>query len=172
VRSFLMSSGVKLVPFKGRWVPLMNEWFASSCDVYRVLGELPEGADLMQTADGKEKTVEASKVRLARMLGYDGEEADLATWQRLAAYFAEVQLRDLTDAAHLILSRGAWASTVPVVGAGAGRFVLRRLAQRLQRPFVDFSDLIEAAPEIRSKACDCAPAASVALLAAKAGLLA
>ncbi len=124
VRSYLMSSGVKLVPFGGRWVPLMNEWFAASSDIYRLLGELPDGADVMETADGREKTVEASKARLARMLGYDGPEADLATWQQLARFFAEIQLRDLTNAAHLILSRGEIAGDAPVVGAGAGRFVV------------------------------------------------
>ncbi len=167
VRSYLMSSGVKLVPFAGRWVPLMNEWFAATCDIYRLLGELPENADVMETADGREKTVEASMARLARMLGYDGPEADLAQWQQLARYFAEVQLRDLTDAAHLILSRGEIAADAPIVGAGAGRFVVKRLAERSQRPFIDFSDSIEALPEVRSKACDCAPASAMAFLAAR-----
>jgi (4-(4-[2-(gamma-L-glutamylamino)ethyl]phenoxymethyl)furan-2-yl)methanamine synthase len=168
VRSYLMSSGLKLVPFAGRWVPLMNEWFAATSDVYRLLGDLPEDADVMQTADGREKTVEASKARLARMLGYDGPEADLLAWQQLARYFAEVQLRDLTDAAHLILSRGEISEDAPIVGAGAGRFVVKRLAERLNRRFVDFSDLIEALPEVRAKACDCAPASAVAFLVANA----
>ncbi|MCI0735192.1 MAG: H4MPT-linked C1 transfer pathway protein, partial [Beijerinckiaceae bacterium] len=45
-RSFLMA-GPKLVPFAGRWTPLMNEWFATMADVHRILGQLPEGADLM-----------------------------------------------------------------------------------------------------------------------------
>jgi probable H4MPT-linked C1 transfer pathway protein len=166
VRSYLMSSGVKLVPFAGRWVPLMNEWFAATCDVYRLLGELPEDADVMETADGREKTIEASKARLARMLGYDGPEADFSTWQQLARYFAEVQLRDLTDAAHLVLSRGEITEDAPVVGAGAGRFVVQRLASRLNRRFIDFSELIAASPEVKAKACDCAPASAVAFLMA------
>jgi len=166
VRSFLMSSGVRFVPFNGRWVPLMNEWFASSSDVYRVLGELPEEADLMVTADNAPKTVEASAVRIARMLGYDGHEYGLDVWRRLAAYFAEVQLRDLTDGCHLILSRGEIAPDAPIVGAGAGRFVVKRLAQRLSRAYVDYADLIPALPELQDKAPDCAPACAVALLAA------
>ncbi|HEY5226284.1 MAG TPA: hydantoinase/oxoprolinase family protein, partial [Methylovirgula sp.] len=65
VRSFLMS-GLALVPFGGRWVPLMNEWFANMSDVYRILGELPDGADVMLTADGRDKSVVASQARLAR----------------------------------------------------------------------------------------------------------
>ncbi len=105
--------------------------------------------------------------RLARMLGYDGPEADLAAWRQLARYFAEVQLRDLTDAAHLILSRGEISADAPIVGAGVGRFVVKRLAERLDRRFIDFSDLIEALPDVRAKACDCAPASAVAFLVAQ-----
>jgi len=166
VRSFLMSSGARFVPFDGRWVPLMNEWFASTSDIYRVLGELPEEADLMLTADNAPKTVEASAIRIARMLGYDGPEYGLDVWRRLAAYFAEVQLRDLTDGCHLILSRGEISAEAPIIGAGAGRFVVTRLAQRLQRTYIDYADLIPTSVEVKDKAPDCAPACAVALLAA------
>jgi (4-(4-[2-(gamma-L-glutamylamino)ethyl]phenoxymethyl)furan-2-yl)methanamine synthase len=164
-RSFLMA-GPKLVPFGGRWTPLMNEWFATMADVYRILGRLPEGADMMETADGREKTKAASRARLARMVGRDSAEADDATWDRLAQFFAEIQLRELADAAALVLSRGLYPSEAPVVGAGAGRELIREVAVRLRRPYLSFDELIETAPDARSKACDCAPASAVALLAA------
>src|ERR1700736_1267518 len=91
-RSFLMA-GPKLVPFAGRWTPLMNEWFATMADVHRLLGQLPEGADVMDAADGREKTKAASRARLARMVGRDSGEADDAAWVSLAQFFAEAQLR-------------------------------------------------------------------------------
>lgn len=164
-RSFLMA-GPKLVPFAGRWTPLMNEWFATMADVHRILGQLPEGADVMDAADGREKTKAASRARLARMIGRDSGEADDAAWEALAQFFAEAQLRDIMDAAALVLSRGLVLASAPVVGAGAGRGVIRDLAARIGRTFIAFDDLIEAVPEARSKACDCAPASAVALLAA------
>ncbi|MGB6175840.1 MAG: hydantoinase/oxoprolinase family protein [Methylocella sp.] len=164
-RSFLMT-GPKLVPFAGRWTPLMNEWFATMADVRRILGQLPDGADVMDAADGREKTPAASRARLARMIGRDSGEADDAVWDRLAQFFAEAQLRDIMDAAALVLSRGHLHASAPVVGAGAGRGVIRELAARIGRTFIAFDDLIEAVPEARSKACDCAPASAVALLAA------
>ena len=58
----------------------MNEYFASSADVHRILGDLPEGADKMPTADGREKTVEASRARLARMIGHEADDADAPEW--------------------------------------------------------------------------------------------
>jgi probable H4MPT-linked C1 transfer pathway protein len=165
VRTFLMA-GPKRAPFVGQWTPLMNEWFATTADVYRVLGDLPEGADMTDTADGREKTKPASRARLARMIGRDVGEADDAAWDRLARVFAEAQLRDVMDAADLVLSRGLIGVGAPIVGAGVGRGIIRKLAARLERPFIAFEDLIDAAPEARSKASDCAPASAVALIAA------
>ena len=54
-------------------------------DVHRVLGTLPDDADQMGTADGRDKTVEASRARLARMVGADAADADDAAWHALAA---------------------------------------------------------------------------------------
>ncbi|MDH3280912.1 MAG: hypothetical protein OEQ18_07260, partial [Gammaproteobacteria bacterium] len=40
------------VPFGGKTTPLMAEHFATTADVYRILGALPEHADTMPPADG------------------------------------------------------------------------------------------------------------------------
>jgi (4-(4-[2-(gamma-L-glutamylamino)ethyl]phenoxymethyl)furan-2-yl)methanamine synthase len=165
VRSFLMA-GLRLVPFAGRWVPLMNEWFANASDVYRILGELPEGADQMATADGQPKTTEASRVRLARQIGYDAKDVSASALVQLARFFAEAQLREITDGVYLALSHCELDAEAPVIGAGVGRFVVKRLAERLARPYVDFDEMIPALPEIRKKAGDCVSACAVALLAA------
>ena len=165
VRSFLMA-GLRLVPFGGRWVTLMNEWFANASDIYRILGELPEGADQMATADGQAKTAEASRARLARQIGYDAKDVSAGALVQLAKFFAEAQLREITDGAYLALSHCELDAKAPVIGAGVGRFVVKRFAERLGRPYVDFDDMIPALPEIRKKAGDCAPACAVALLVA------
>ncbi|HTV34728.1 MAG TPA: hydantoinase/oxoprolinase family protein [Methylocella sp.] len=164
VRSFLMGAG-KHVPFAGQWTALMNEWFATMADVHRILGQLPEEADLMETSDGREKSKEASCARLARMIGRDSSEADQAQWERLAQFFAEAQLRELFDSACLVLSRGLLPQSAPVVGAGAGRAVIRTLAERLHCPFLAFEDGLAVLPEAAVNAGNCAAAASVALLA-------
>jgi probable H4MPT-linked C1 transfer pathway protein len=155
-----------MVPFAGGWTPLMNECFATMADIHRILGQLPEGADMMEAADGREKTAAGSRARLARMIGRDGTEADEAAWEELARFFAEAQLRDLMDAAALVLSRGLLPVSGPVVGAGVGRGIACELATRMHRPYVEFDEIMEALPEARSKASDCAAASAVALLAA------
>ena len=160
-RSFVMAMA-KRAPFRGGWTPLMNEYFASSADVYRILGALPDGADRMATADGRDKTVAASSARLARMIGREADEGDASEWRALAGWFAEAQTRDICDAALLRLSRRDVAAHAPVVGAGVGEAIAAEVARRLGRPWRTLAALIGAAPE----ASHCAPAAAVAVLAA------
>jgi probable H4MPT-linked C1 transfer pathway protein len=160
-RSFVMSLASR-APFRGAWTPLMNEYFAGSADVHRILGDLPDGADKMATADGREKTVEASRARLARMIGREADEGSDVEWTGLAAWFAEAQIRQITDAALLRLSRSDVAVAAPVVAAGVGEGLAAEVARRLRRSCLRFSSLIAAPAE----ASHCAPAVAVALLAA------
>ena len=165
VRSYLFA-GLTRAPFEGRWVNLMNEWFAGMGDVYRILGELPDGVDVMQTADNRDKSVGASRARLARMLGRDAGDADEASWRRLARFFADNQARQIEENVHLVLSRGLVPEEAPIVGAGIGRFVIERVAARFGRAFIPFESLFDTTPECAGAVSDCAPAAAVAKLAA------
>ena len=164
-RTFLMAVAQR-VPFKGSWTPVMNEYFASMADVHRVLGALPDGADLHATADGREKTPAASAARLARMIGRDANEAEDWEWRSLAGFFAEAQLRALHDAALQVLSASELSQDAPVVAAGAGRFIVEKLAARLGRVCEKWEALVPADAEIGPAVSDCAPAVAVALLLA------
>ena len=161
VRSFVVGLASR-APFRGAWTPLMNEYFANSADVHRVLGALPENADKMPTADGREKTASASRGRLARMIGQEAGEGENAQWDALAAWFAEAQVREITDSAFLRLSVGDLAGDAPVVATGIGETIAFEVARRLRRRSVGFSSLFGAPAE----ASHCAPAAAVAMLAA------
>ena len=167
-RSFVLGLAGR-VPFAGAWTPLAGEYFASSADIHRLLGTLPEAADPLPAADGRAKTVAASCARLARMVGRDAAEAPEAAWRDLAAFLAEAQLRRIADAAALVLSRGLVAAGAPVIGAGWGRAVMHRLADRLGRPFRDIATLAPLAALPADDAAQCAPAAAAALLAGRRG---
>jgi probable H4MPT-linked C1 transfer pathway protein len=157
-RSFVLALAQR-VPLGGQWVPLMGEYFASAADVHRLLGTLPEGADVLPSADGREKSVAASEARLARMLGRDAEDLGSAALRELARYLAECQLRTLHDAAAQVLSAVPLPPAAPLIGAGVGRTLLPALAARLGRPC--------RALFAESACADHAPAVAVALLLAK-----
>jgi probable H4MPT-linked C1 transfer pathway protein len=163
VRSFIMACADR-APFKGSWTPLINENFANMADVYRILGSLPADADMMATADGREKTRKGSLARLARMVGADAADADDRAWTALARWFGEMQMRSVMDAVMLVNSQHLLPADAPVVSAGIGAHVVKEIAQRIGRGYVAFDALVDAAPQARAAASQCAPAAALALM--------
>jgi uncharacterized hydantoinase/oxoprolinase family protein len=138
-------------------------------DVHRVLGTLPENADLHATADGRERTAAASAARLARMIGRDVGEGEEWEWKKLAAFFAEAQLRTMHDAVSQVFSAAQLPAEAPVVAAGTGRFVVEKLATRLGRRCEKWEALLPTNANLASVISDCAPAVAVALLLADEG---
>ncbi len=164
VRTPLMALG-ESAPVGGRHIALMAELFATTADVYRVLGWLPDGADQHDTADGAAKTGPASAQRLARMVGCDAGDHAPETWEALAAWFADVQLGRIEAAARRVLERSGLPAHAPVVAAGVGAFVVERLAHRLGRQVWPYCTALglQAQPAL-AWADRCAPAVAVGLL--------
>ena len=167
VRTPLMAI-TQRAPIKGEWVSLMAEHFATSADIYRILGELTESTDQYPAADDGEKTIAGSERRMARMLGMETDGSDQYEWHELAQFFSEQQLRLIADACVRLLSRNELDNDTPLFGAGVGRFLVERLAERLDRPYIDINSLFEMSVEDEHVAADCVPAVAVALLAASA----
>lgn len=160
VRTPLMAVADR-VPIDGEWVPLMAEHFATTADVYRLLGALPEKTDQADTADGASKSREDSARRLARMVGRDMESMPFANWVRLATYLQEAQLQRIRAACERVLSSGQFETAPVVVGAGAGRFLAQILADRMGLRYRDFSEFALAAKDADWVSV-CAPAIAVA----------
>ncbi|MEJ2590079.1 MAG: hydantoinase/oxoprolinase family protein [Candidatus Thiodiazotropha sp.] len=152
-------------PFAGEWVYMRAEHFATTADIHRLTGDLPEGVDLLPSADNGEKSDTGSARRLARMLGLDLDATDLDGWRRMARFIAERQLRQVTDACERVLSRPGVSPRAPLIGAGVGRFLAQQVCERLARPYVGFETLFDCADPMQTKVAECAPAVAVAGLA-------
>jgi len=151
------------VSFRGLSVSVMAELFATTADVYRITGELPEGVDQQDAADGGVKTKLASIRRLARMIGLDAGEASIADWKHLAQQFAVIHQHRIFEACQRVLRESAVPEGAPIVAAGAGRFLAHAMAQRLNRSCLDFAVCV--GYEGEAWVAECAPAVSVARLA-------
>lgn len=150
-------------PLNGHFVSLAAEWFASSGDIWCLLNQL-DGSQIQDaSADGQPWQQACCRQRLARMLGTDAEAAGEQQWQQVASWFAEKQLHTITGACLQVLSAGTIKPDSPLVGAGVGRFMVKACAQRLNRPYLDFSQLCQDT----AAASDHAPAAALALLASR-----
>ncbi len=151
--------------FKGRAWPVVAELFATTADIYRILGMLAEDADQHPACDGGAKTPAASERRLARMFGCDVDAAD--DWSACARVLADRQVRLIEAAYRRVCGSATVAASAPIVGAGVGRFLARDMARRAGRPYVDFSELFDPVVGDDARlAGDCASAVSVAFLMA------
>ena len=65
---------VESFPYRGEMCPLAAELFATTLDVYLLLGHLSESLGTDHTGDGKERTREAAALRLSRMICADPEQ--------------------------------------------------------------------------------------------------
>jgi (4-(4-[2-(gamma-L-glutamylamino)ethyl]phenoxymethyl)furan-2-yl)methanamine synthase len=158
----------RTVPFDGRMQRIAAERFATMADVWRLTGDMPHDADPYPTPDLMGKGTQESAARLARMLGRDVGDAGLLAVIDVARHFAACQVAEIEDASETLLAREDIAADAPVIGAGCGRFIARHIAQRLGRPYGDFGELIDCAPDMRDTAAVCAPAVAVGLLAERA----
>ena len=164
VRTPLMSLCQK-IKFNGHMVNIAAEHFATTADVYRLTHELAFEDDMADTADGAGKTELESARRLARMVGHDAEDADIEVWRALAFEFREMQLIRLEFELRSRLSQEALAVDAPFIGAGAGRFLVRILAERINKPYLDVESLMLSDESVRHWVNVCFPAVAVAKLA-------
>jgi len=152
-------------PFNGRMQRIAAERFATMADVWRLMGELSADADPYPSPDLMGKSTQESAARLARMLGRDLGDAGLLAFVDVARHFAECQVTEIESAARALFAREDMSNEAPVIGAGCGRFIAQHVAQRLDRPYHDFAELLDCAPGLRQMAAVCAPAVAVGLLA-------
>ncbi|BBE71456.1 hydantoinase/oxoprolinase family protein [Oharaeibacter diazotrophicus] len=166
VRTALMALSPR-APVAGAWTGVMAEYFATIADANRLLGRLGPDDDRHATADGRDKSEAASRLRLSRMVGRDVPELDDAGWRAVAVWFAEAQIRAVHDGVLQVLSGAGLDEAAPVVTCGIGRAVAAEVARRCGRPARDLAGLLPvaagAAADLAERASACAPASAVAL---------
>ncbi len=162
-RTPLMSLATR-VEVDGTLVNLMAERFATTADVYNLLGELPDSLRPFETADGTGCSEFESARRVARMVGRDCEEgADVSEWIRLARVFADAQRDRVLEC---LRARVGDAFSGVLIGAGTGKFLLPSLAARCGLAYRGIDSLLR--PRVAARGAlslaDCLPAYSVAEL--------
>jgi probable H4MPT-linked C1 transfer pathway protein len=144
------------VPVRGGSCPVASELFAISADVHLVLGHLAPEAYTCPTPDGRPATVDHARARIARLVCADSEQLAPEEIDAIAAHLHAEQVRAIEAAARQ--AGAATSDEAPVVPLGVGAFLVREVAERLDR----------AVAEVPWSAAerDAAPAAALAELAA------
>ncbi len=128
------------LPLRGVPTGLAAEIFASTLDVYLILGDIePNPADL-STADGRSATLDAARDRLARMVCTDRDGLSVDDTLRFAQAADDCLIARLELAA-IRACRATIGQTDAAVIAGSGDFLARRLAHRIVKPHGPIIDL-------------------------------
>jgi len=151
-----------VAPFNGQLISLAAEVFATTGDIWVLLNQLNTDAIQDNSADGQSWHKTNCARRIARLLGTDATDDDLATWQQLAQWFAQQQIHQITNAMLQVLSCQPNQVQPTIIGAGIGRFIIKQCATQLGYNYIDFASLTDSK---QSSAADHAPAVAVALLA-------
>jgi probable H4MPT-linked C1 transfer pathway protein len=130
------------LPVRGIATDLAAEFFASTLDVFLILGDVDSDPADLSTADGRPVTVEAARDRLARMVGADrdGFNDDDA---RDFAHAAQERLINRLAAAVERASTPTIGRPTAAVVAGSGEFLARRLALHIldrDSPVISLTD--------------------------------
>jgi hypothetical protein len=143
-----------------------RELFATTCDVYLVLGLMPELPDCSDTADGRPATRAAAFDRLCRMLCGDRETTTSEEVEQLANDVVTVQcwgLRDAWSATWSAFRSGRKYRKRTVLASGAGEFLIHRIMNGDD----DCKDVLSLSELLSPGVSACAPAYAVAVLAAE-----
>jgi hypothetical protein len=150
------------VPVRGRPCPVAAELFATTLDVYLLLGLIPENPADKNTADGRPATIDCAHDRLARMVCCDREEIDIAEARTIARYCALEQQKQISAAVTDVVSRDA-DHLETVIVAGSGELLARRILA--EHPQAQGAKIVHLAEKLTRELAEAACAYAVAVLA-------
>ncbi|CAN5874026.1 hydantoinase/oxoprolinase family protein [soil metagenome] len=150
---------------------VMNEFFATSADVYRLTGELDSAHDLHPPADNAGKDLAATRQRLARMIGLDARDASDTDWLIFARAWRAAQVAELRSNARRVMQTHGLGPQAVIVSAGCGAFLAADVLAHDHRLLAYGSDIADVADSaLQGRACVqswaqvCAPSVAVAAL--------
>ena len=117
-------------PYRGKQCPVSQELFATTGDVYVILGDLPEGPMRTCTADGKPATKKAARVRLGRMFCADEDNFNHRDAVAISHAAAAAQKFLISTAVKRVIGEMP-DPPKKIILSGHGEFLGRRLLENL-----------------------------------------
>ncbi len=118
------------IDWRGAPHNVMNEFFATTADVYRLTAELNPAHDLHPSADNAAKDLPATRQRLARMVGLDARDGSAEAWSAFARAWREAQVGELGSQLRRVIEAHRLGDAAVVVSAGCGDFLVRDVLAR------------------------------------------
>lgn len=119
---------VDRIPYRDQMCPLAAELFATTLDVYLLLGDLPESDEVEHTGDGQRRSREAACTRLSRMICAESDQFTMDDAMVAAEWIAAAQGKLLKDCVQRAVSQYQ-GKLQSIVVSGHGDFLLNRALQ-------------------------------------------
>lgn len=148
------------VTVRGRTYRTMAELFATTLDVYLMLGKLPEDTADTTTADGRTATQHHARSRLARMIGSDATRFGSGDAVELSEQVDYALRRRLSTAAKRVIERSLAGNIDLVISSGQGEFIIPEIPATKNVPVLSLGSRFD--PAVSKAAC----AYAVGMLAA------
>ena len=153
------------IAWRGREFNVMNEFFATTADVYRATGELDAMHDQAASADNAAKDMHGTRQRLARLIGLDARDGTAEDWSDFAREWKRHQLRLLRGELTRVKQLHGLADDTTLISAGCGDFLVCELGNDV----LGYASAVarispQAAAHTTGWAQVCAPSVAVATL--------
>ncbi len=154
---------ISSAPYRQRKCPVMQEFFASTLDIYLLTGELPESPGSLHTADRRPATKAAARIRVGRMIGAPEEHFHHRDAVLIAQHARKAQIKRIVAGLQQVVEAlGEPPQTV--VLSGHGEFLARQVLSQ-QFPQVE---LVSLSQKLGSAVSRAATAYALAVLAREA----
>jgi len=131
-----VATKLKRIRLDGIDYRVSSELFATTLDVYVLLGEMEPDFNACTPADGKDTGIQSCARRLARVLCSDIEELGMDRINSLAKQVKEAQIAEMMDAVVEVSESNGVRTCVL---AGSGEFLARHAIKRLNMHFTSIS---------------------------------
>ncbi|MFW9922683.1 MAG: hydantoinase/oxoprolinase family protein [Candidatus Thorarchaeota archaeon] len=117
-----VSTIIQRIKLFNKQIPVASELFATTGDVYVILGIINENEFTVETADGKSTNIISAKTRLARIVCADTNQLSDNEIKQIAIQIKNKQIEQLSEAFNKVLSRyhESYHLNPEIVLAGSG----------------------------------------------------
>jgi probable H4MPT-linked C1 transfer pathway protein len=165
VRRTPICAVTRTLPLRGEECPVMAEVFATMDDAFLISGDVGEDPSDNDTADGRTRTVECAKARLARMVGEDSSTMCHYELEQMARFAIDQQAEQRGPAIRRTLLHTSQKLDLAILSGHADFITTRALAYAQWNP-----KLIKLSEMLGESIARCAPAYGVAVLAIESQL--
>ncbi|OEG62665.1 MAG: H4MPT-linked C1 transfer pathway protein [Halanaerobium sp. MDAL1] len=137
-----LSNLVDKVPFQGKMIAVINEYFASTADLHLLKGLIDTAAYSVSPADNGEKTIKAAKARIARMISLDLNLISDSELMLIVDYIYEQEIGLIYNKLLQLFSRFSSDFNLPLLMNNKAALLKKDLELRSKFSFQSLTELI------------------------------